>query len=82
MAEAPLRDQMGAMALIDEMRHKQMIVQEHLDLPKRREEVVRRIREYYRSQNIEVSDELVEQGGFVHAKLDSPSAVVAAKSMA
>lgn len=62
MAEAPLRDQMGAMALIDEMRHKQMIVQEHLDLPKRREEVVRRIREYYRSQNIEVSDELVEQG--------------------
>ncbi|HEX7635380.1 MAG TPA: DUF6384 family protein [Noviherbaspirillum sp.] len=62
MAEARLRDQMGAMALIDEMRHKQMIVQEHLDLPKRREEVARRIREYYRSQNIEVSDELVEQG--------------------
>lgn len=62
MAEARLRDQMGAMALIDEMRHKQMIVQEHLDLPKRREEVVRRIREYYQSQNIAVNDELVEQG--------------------
>ena len=62
MAEVRLRDQMGAMALIDEMRHKQMIVQEHLDLPKRREEVAQRIREYYQSQNIEVNDELVEQG--------------------
>ena len=62
MAEVRLRDQMGAMALIDEMRHKQLIVQEHLDLPKRREEVVRRIREYYQSQNIAVNDELVENG--------------------
>ncbi len=62
MAEVSLRDQMGAMALIDEMRHKQMIVQEHLDLPRRREEVARRIREYYQSQNIEVNDALVEQG--------------------
>lgn len=62
MAEARLREQMGAMALIDEMRHRQMVVQEHLDLPRRREEVARRIREYYRSQNIQVADELVEQG--------------------
>lgn len=62
MAEVRLQEQMGAMALIDEMRHRQMIVQEHLDLPRRREEVARRIREYYRSQNIEVDDTLVEQG--------------------
>lgn len=62
MAEVRLRDQMGAIALIDEMRHQQMIVQEHLDLPKRREEVARRIRAYYQSQNISVNDELVEQG--------------------
>lgn len=62
MAEVRLREQMGAMALIDEMRHRQMVVQEHLDLPRRREEVARRIRDYYRSQNIEVEDELVEQG--------------------
>lgn len=62
MAAVSLSDQMGAMALIDEMRHKKMIVQEHLDLPKRREEVTRRIREYYSSQNIEVDDALVEQG--------------------
>lgn len=62
MAEVSLRDQMGAMALIDEMRHKQMIVREHLDMPKRREEVARRIREYYQRQNIAVNDELVEQG--------------------
>lgn len=62
MAGARLQEQMGAMALIDEMRHRQMIVQEHLDLPRRRAEVARRIREYYRSQNIEVDDTLVEQG--------------------
>lgn len=62
MAAVSLREQMGAMALIDEMRHKQMIVQEHLDLPKRREEVARRIREYYESQNIAVDEALVEQG--------------------
>lgn len=62
MAEVLLRDQMGAMALIDEMRHQQIIVQEHLDMPRRREEVARRIREYYQSQNIAVNDELVEQG--------------------
>ncbi|WP_019140131.1 DUF6384 family protein [Noviherbaspirillum massiliense] len=62
MAEVRLREQMGAMALIDEMRHRQMVVQEHLDLPRRREEVARRIREYYRTQNITVDDELVEQG--------------------
>jgi Family of unknown function (DUF6384) len=62
MTEVRLRDQMGAMALIDEMRHRQMIVQEHLDLPKRREEIARRVREYYQSQNISVSDELVVQG--------------------
>lgn len=62
MAEIRLREQMGAMALIDEMRHRQMVVQEYLDLPRRREEVARRIREYYRSQNIAVDDALVEQG--------------------
>ena len=62
MAEVRLHDQMGAMALIVEWRHKQMIFQVHLDLHKRREEVARRIREYYQSQNIEVSDALVEQG--------------------
>ena len=62
MAGPRLQEQMGAMALIDEMRHRQMVVQEHLDMPRRREEVARRIREYYRSQNIEVDDELVAQG--------------------
>ncbi|MGV3654044.1 MAG: DUF6384 family protein [Noviherbaspirillum sp.] len=62
MATVSLREQMGAMALIDEMRHQRMIVQEHLDLPRRREEVARRIREYYESQNIRVDEELVEQG--------------------
>ncbi len=62
MATAGLQEQMGAMALIDEMRHRQMVVQDHLDLPRRREEVARRILEYYRSRNIAVDDAMVEQG--------------------
>lgn len=62
MATATLTDQMGAMTLVDDLRHRQMVVQEHLDLPKRREEVAKRIREYYQSQNISFDEALVEQG--------------------
>lgn len=59
---APLSDQLGAMALIDQLRHRRMLVGELLDLPKRREEVTQRIREYYAAQNIAVDDALIEQG--------------------
>lgn len=59
---ATLTDQLGAMALIDDMRHRQINVQEHLDLPKRRDEVATRIRDYYRAKNIPVADDVVEQG--------------------
>lgn len=59
---ASLSDQLGAMAIIDGLRHRRMLVDELLDLPKRREEVAQRIREYYAAQNIAVDDALIEQG--------------------
>ncbi|PMY40342.1 hypothetical protein C1Y35_11000 [Pseudomonas sp. GW456-L14] len=50
------------MALIDELRHSQAEVQKHLDLPRHRQLVAERIREFYRSRGIEVEDTLVEEG--------------------
>ncbi len=57
-----LSEQLGAMAIIDELRHKQMVVDEHLDLPRRREEVGARIREYYAANGLAVDDELIAEG--------------------
>ncbi|WP_377702353.1 DUF6384 family protein [Pseudoduganella sp. UC29_71] len=57
-----LSEQLGAMAIIDELRHRQMVVEEHLDLPRRREEVAARIREYYTANGLAVGDELIAEG--------------------
>lgn len=62
MSAVTLTEQMGAMALIDELRHAQLEVQKHLDLPARRQAVADRIREYYKSKGIAVDDALVDQG--------------------
>ncbi|KNH43690.1 DUF6384 family protein [Pseudomonas lini] len=62
MASVSLTDQMGAMALIDELRHSQMEVQKHLDLPERRRAVAERIREFYKAKGVDVQAGLVEQG--------------------
>ena len=62
MAGVTLTEQIGAMALIDELRHRQLVVQEHLNLPERRKEVAGRIREFYQSKKMDVDDDLVEQG--------------------
>lgn len=62
MAEVKLSESLGAMALIDELRHRQMAVNELLDLPRRRQEVAEHVRQYYVSQNIVVDDALIEQG--------------------
>lgn len=61
-AKGSLGEQLGAMAIVDELRHKQMVVDEHLDLPKRRAEVAQRIRDYYAAHRLAVDDELIEQG--------------------
>ncbi|CAK9891030.1 MULTISPECIES: DUF6384 family protein [Pseudomonas] len=62
MRSIPLSEQLGAMAFVDELRHQQMQVQEHLDLPKRRAEVAARIRAYYQSHNIAFDEALIDQG--------------------
>ena len=60
--QVSLREQLGALAVIDDMRHRDMVVQEHLDLPKRRAEVILRVREFYASRGVEVDDATIEQG--------------------
>lgn len=62
MTQVTLSDQLGAKALIDQMRTKQLLVAEHLDLPARRAETVMRLREYYKTQNITVDDAMIEEG--------------------
>lgn len=62
MSNGSLSEQMGAMALVDELRQQQVQVQEHLDLPRRRAEVAERIRGYYQRQGIACDDKLIEQG--------------------
>lgn len=62
MSSGRLADQMGAMALVDDLRHRRMEVEEHLDLHKREAEVAERIRAYYKSQGIECDDDLVNEG--------------------
>ncbi|WP_339494718.1 DUF6384 family protein [Pseudomonas sp. RA_105y_Pfl2_P56] len=62
MSSIPLSEQMGAMALVDELRHQQKQVQEHLDLPRRRAEIAEHIRTYYQNHNIVFDDNLIEQG--------------------
>lgn len=60
MARVALTDQLGAIRLIDELRHRQLMVKDHLDLPARRNEVAQRVRDYYLQQNVVVDDEAVE----------------------
>ncbi|WP_178125926.1 DUF6384 family protein [Pseudomonas sp. Fl5BN2] len=62
MSGVSLSEQMGAMALVDELRHSQTEIQKHLDLPQHRKAVAERIREFYKAKGVEVEDALVEQG--------------------
>ncbi|PVZ40690.1 DUF6384 family protein [Pseudomonas sp. CC120222-01a] len=62
MKQGSLSEQMGAMALVDQLRLQHRQVQDHLDLPRRREEVAERIRTYYQAQGIVCDDALIAQG--------------------
>ncbi|CNI25578.1 MULTISPECIES: DUF6384 family protein [Yersinia] len=62
MSEIKLRDQLGAMAIIDSLYAQQIALEEHLDLPKLRQRIAQRIRDYYQSTGTDISDELIEQG--------------------
>ncbi|MBO9551169.1 DUF6384 family protein [Pseudomonas sp.] len=58
----PLSEQIGAMGLVDQLRHREMEIQEHLDLPRRRAEVAERIRSYYQNNGIAFEDATIEEG--------------------
>ncbi|MCU9529625.1 DUF6384 family protein [Pseudomonas mosselii] len=56
----PLSERIGAMGLVDQLRHREMAIQEHLDLPRRRAEVAEGIRTYYQSHGIAFDEATVE----------------------
>lgn len=56
-----LTEQMGAMGLVDELRHRQMVVQEHLNLPERRRGVQTDTR-VFTTTPVTVDDALIETG--------------------
>ncbi|MEE1890645.1 DUF6384 family protein [Pseudomonas carassii] len=58
----PLSERIGAMGLVDQLRHREMAIQEHLDLPRRRAEVAEGIRTYYQSHGIAFDEATVEEG--------------------
>lgn len=62
MEKVALADQVAAMDIIDDLRHRKMRVQEHLDLTQRREHVARRIRGFYQAKGIDVDEDLVNEG--------------------
>lgn len=62
MADITFSEQMGAIALIDSMRHRALRVSEHLDVAARAEEAKKRIRSFYEQQRIAVDDNLVDAG--------------------
>ncbi|MCU1721735.1 MULTISPECIES: DUF6384 family protein [unclassified Pseudomonas] len=86
MSGGRLAEQMGAMALVDDLRHRRMEIEEHLDLAKREAEVAERIRTYYKSQGVECNDELIEQGVSEYFKqrltFESPTLTAPAKKLA
>lgn len=59
---APLEDLMVAMDVVDTLRHRQQLVERELDTEGRRERLIVRLREIYRAQGIEVSDQVLADG--------------------
>jgi uncharacterized protein DUF6384 len=62
MSDILLSEQLGAMALVDQLRHQQMAVEKDLSLPQRRAEVAARIREYYQNNGVQFTEAQIDQG--------------------
>lgn len=62
MSSLKLSDQLGAMAIIDELYQQQIALGEHLDLPGLRQKIARRIDDYYRAQGRPVDQKLIDEG--------------------
>ena len=59
---APLEDLMVAMDVVDTLRHRQQLVERELDSEGRRERLIEKLRDIYRAQGIEVSDQVLADG--------------------
>ena len=59
---APLEDLMVAMDVVDTLRHRQQLIDRELDSEGRRERLIAKLREIYRGQGIEVSDQVLADG--------------------
>lgn len=57
-----LRHQVASIALIDDLRHRQRLVEEHLDLPGQRRLIENKISEYYAATGVVVSPGLIKEG--------------------
>ncbi len=62
VGKSPLDDVMIAMDVVDTLRHDRKLVERELNDEARRADLIDRLREIYRSQGIEVSDELLAEG--------------------
>lgn len=59
---APLDELMQAMDVVDTLRHSENLVERELNAEDRRARLIDRLRDIYRSQGIEVTDAVLEQG--------------------
>ena len=61
-APARLDDLMLAMDVVDTLRHRELLVERELSEELREEELIERLRALYKSQGIDVSDRVIEEG--------------------
>lgn len=59
---APLEDLMVAMDVVDTLRHRQQLVDRELDADARRERLIEKLRDIYKAQGIEVTDQVLADG--------------------
>ncbi|WP_392561195.1 DUF6384 family protein [Orbus sturtevantii] len=62
MQEIKLSDQLGAMAIIDELYQKQQLLLEHLDRDKLRHNLAEKIIDYYQTKGFVVDNKIIDDG--------------------
>ena len=62
MSEIKLSEQLGAMAIIDELYQKQQLLLEHLDRNVLRDKLKENIKNYYQTKGQSIDDSLIEKG--------------------
>ncbi|WP_392552382.1 DUF6384 family protein [Orbus wheelerorum] len=62
MQEVKLSDQLGAMAIIDELYQKQQLLLEHLDRDKLRSSLTEKIKNYYQTKGLTIDDKTINDG--------------------